>query len=243
MNRLKKNFLNSVSISQRYSITKFETFDSGVCMTQRVKNFRLGKSKTILQIFSFMTDVFTLKEFLLIVPLKATRNSQRFWFWLIGVQFDSAVWCTPQSLTQQWDAHRGAWLSSRKHTAELDSVVWCTPRSFLKILNISAKSKLNSKILQPVYQGPRSVRIMKKKLRSKILRHTPFKCHTGNLPRFHNIWYRLCPFDFSLGSPTLQMFHCWLSEKELKVNWQRFFEKTQHSLMKPFVKSLTNIII
>ena len=128
-----KEFLNSVSILQRYSITKFETFDSGVCMTQRVKNFRLGKSKTILQIFSFMTDVFTLKEFLLIVPLKATRNSQRFWFWLIGVQFDSAVWCTPQSLTQQWDAHRGAWLSSRKHTAELDSVVWCTPRSFLKI--------------------------------------------------------------------------------------------------------------
>ena len=41
----------------------------------------------------------------------------------------------------------------------------CTPRGrFFRTLwsNISAKSKLNAKILQPVYQGPRWVQIMKK---------------------------------------------------------------------------------
>ena len=38
-----------------------------------------------------------LKGFLLIVPLKATRDSQRFQFWLCSVQFDSAVWCTLRS--------------------------------------------------------------------------------------------------------------------------------------------------
>ena len=31
-------------------------------------------------------------------------------FWSL----DSAVWCTPRSLTPQWDAHRGAWLRSMK---------------------------------------------------------------------------------------------------------------------------------
>ena len=48
-----------------------------------------------------------LKGFLLIVPLKATRDSQRFRFWLRGVQFDSEVWCTPWSLTPQCNAHCG----------------------------------------------------------------------------------------------------------------------------------------
>ena len=51
------------------------------------------------------------KGFLLIVPLKATRDSQRFWIWLRGVmhtaELDSAVGSTPRSLTPQWDAHRG----------------------------------------------------------------------------------------------------------------------------------------
>ena len=173
------------------------------------------------------------KRFLLIVPLKATRDSQRFWFWLRSVhrttesrydahhgvfwkiwvtwlrgmhhreiaivkcwiktdtlqvidsavwftpvwllvwcrlrsffiyffswlrdvmhtaKSDSWVWCTPLSLTPRYDAHRRAWLCSMMHTAEL-----------FKNLNISMKSKPNSKILYPVYQGPRWVQIVENK--------------------------------------------------------------------------------
>ena len=70
-----------------------------------------------------------LKGFLPIVPLKATRDSHRFWFWLRGVQFDSAVWCTQRSLTLRYDAHREAWLPGVQHNVELDSAVGSTPRS------------------------------------------------------------------------------------------------------------------
>ena len=82
----------------------------------------------------------SLKEFLLNFYLKVTRNSQRFWFWPCSVQFDSAVWCTPRSLTPRHDAHSGAWLCGMMHTVEffekfgaLDSSEWCklwslTPR-------------------------------------------------------------------------------------------------------------------
>ena len=68
-------------------------------------------------------------------------------FWSFS-SLDSAVGCTPWSfwrtfhhLTPRWNAHRGV---------------------FFKNLNILTKLKPNSKILQPVYQGPRWVRIMKK---------------------------------------------------------------------------------
>ena len=60
-----------------------------------------------------------LKGFRLIVPLKATRDSQRFRLWLHSVQFDSEVWCTLPKLTQWWEAHRGAWLRGGIHTAEV----------------------------------------------------------------------------------------------------------------------------
>ena len=66
-------------------------------------------------------------------------------------ELDSTVWCTTQSQTPRYDAHHRAWLHSMMHTAEL-----------FKNLNISAKLKPNSKILYPVYQGPRRVQIMKK---------------------------------------------------------------------------------
>ena len=83
-------------------------------------------------------------------------------YWLCGVmhtvELDSAVWCTPRSffrcfvfMTPRDDAHHKVWLRGGMHTAK-----------FFKNLNISAKSKLNSKILQPVNQGPRWVRIMEK---------------------------------------------------------------------------------
>ena len=78
-----------------------------------------------------------------VCPLKGNRRSQRFWFWLRGVQFDSAMLCTPRSLTPRydahcksltplWNAHHGAWLCSMMHTAELDSTMWCTPQSFFE---------------------------------------------------------------------------------------------------------------
>ena len=74
----------------------------------------------------FFSKCSPLKGFLLIVPLKETRDQQNFRFWLWGVQFDSAVWYTLQSLILWYDAHRGAWLLVGMHTTELDSAVWCT---------------------------------------------------------------------------------------------------------------------
>ena len=44
-----------------------------------------------------------LNGFLLIVPLQATRDKWRLRFWLCGVQFDSAVWCTPQNLLKNFE--------------------------------------------------------------------------------------------------------------------------------------------
>ena len=101
-----KVFSNSVLILPRYSITKFEKFDSAVCMTPWSQNYRFSK--------------YPLKEFILIVPLKATRNSQSFRFWLCGEQFDSAEFF--------WEI-----LITVYHTVGLDSALGCTPRSFLKI--------------------------------------------------------------------------------------------------------------
>ena len=73
--------------------------------------------------------MFTPKGFLCTVPLKPSRDSQRFRIWLRSVQFDSAVLCTLRSSTLRWDAHQGAWLRSGMLTAESDSEVGSTPRS------------------------------------------------------------------------------------------------------------------
>ena len=65
-----KVFSNSVSNSLRYYITKFENFHSAVCMTPQSQNVRLSKA-TVPSIHQ------TLKGFLLIVPLKVTRDQQQ----------------------------------------------------------------------------------------------------------------------------------------------------------------------
>ena len=80
---------------------------------------------------------------------------------------DSMVWCTPWSF-----------LNTFFH----DSAVWCTPWSqtrgmmqtgdHFKNSNISAKCKLNSKILYPVYPGPRWVQIMKKIKVENLVTHS-----------------------------------------------------------------------
>ena len=43
------------------------------------------------------------------------------------VKYDSAVGCTPWSMTQQCDAHHEVWLSSGMHSVKYDSAVGCTP--------------------------------------------------------------------------------------------------------------------
>ena len=92
-----------------------------------------------------------LKGFILIVPWKETREKWRFRFGLRGVQFVFAVCCTPLRLSPRCVAHRRDYLCGVLHTTE--TTLWS---------NISAKSKPNSKILWPVYQGFRWVRIMTK---------------------------------------------------------------------------------
>ena len=62
------------------------------------------------------------KRFLLIVPLKATRDKQRFQFWLTTPE---NIW---EKLTPRCDAHRGDWLSGVMHTMEIDLAMWCTLR-------------------------------------------------------------------------------------------------------------------
>ena len=106
-----------------------------------------------------------LKGFLLIVSLKATRDSQRFWFWLNGVQFDSAVCITPHSFTLCWVAHREAWhlgmmhnaesdSGGMMHTMELDSGVWCTLWSFLKIWISQRNRNRIQKYFTLYFRGP-----------------------------------------------------------------------------------------
>ena len=111
---------------------KFEDSDSTVCMTPLSQNVRLSESPHfILNVSSPMIAVLTKKGFYQNVPLRATRDQQCFRFWFRGVQIDSAVLCTPQSLTQQCDAHRGVWLFSMMHTAEssyLDIFYVLSPR-------------------------------------------------------------------------------------------------------------------
>ena len=85
------------------------------------------------------------KRFLLIVPLKATRDKQRFQFWLRGVQCFSAVWCTPgrlslrsaaqctlRRLSPQRDGYQKFFeilcLRLLRIFGKIDSKVWCTPR-------------------------------------------------------------------------------------------------------------------
>ena len=68
-----KVFLNSVLISPRYTIRKFEKFDSAVCMTQGSKHFRLSQSKNFLLIFSFIIDGFTHKLISNDYPFKSNQ--------------------------------------------------------------------------------------------------------------------------------------------------------------------------
>ena len=75
-----------------------------------------------------MIDVLTPKRIYPDCPFKATRGKQNLLFWLLGVQFDLAVWCTPRRLTPRYDAHHGDWLCVVMYTTEFDSALWWTPR-------------------------------------------------------------------------------------------------------------------
>ena len=145
--------------------------------------------------YQFHMNIFRHHREKAFVKLRMKTDTWYISYWLCSVmrstESDSAVWCTPWSLTPRWDAHHRvfwelfilwlrsvmhtteidsavwctlhsahcrAWLRSGMHTAELDSGVWCTPQSliprwdphrevFFKNSNISAKSKMNLKIL------------------------------------------------------------------------------------------------
>ena len=95
-------------------------------MTPQSQNFRLANQKNVLLMVSFMIDMFTPKK----MSLKKQPETHK------DFDFDSAVRCTPWSLTPQWETHRWAWLRGGMHIAELsekfwllDSAVWCTLRS------------------------------------------------------------------------------------------------------------------
>ena len=105
-----KLFSNSVSISSRYLITKLSPRCAEINKFFEQIKFFFFKSFLSWQMCS------PLKGFLLIVHLKATKESKIF-------NSDSAVWCTLLSLTPRYDAHRRAWLHGGMHTAELDSAV------------------------------------------------------------------------------------------------------------------------
>ena len=97
----------SVSISLRYSITKFENFDSPVR-------------------FSFVIIMFTPK---MISPDCPFKSNQKLWkililalwcaVWLRGgmhtAELDSAVWCTLQRLTLRCASHHGVFFRNLSH--------------------------------------------------------------------------------------------------------------------------------
>ena len=70
-----KVFSNSVSISLRYLITKFEKFDSVVCSTQQSQNFCLSKFWT-----APLPEVSDSASSLWDSPQRATWEFEKFWF-------------------------------------------------------------------------------------------------------------------------------------------------------------------
>ena len=108
-----KVFSNSVSILPRYSITKFEKFDSAVCMTPGVKIVGLANPKKFLKIFSFMINVFTSKRISPHCPFKSNYRLTK-----ISI-------LTPLC---------AVWICGVMHTAKLDSAAGCTCRAFWDIL-------------------------------------------------------------------------------------------------------------
>ena len=84
---------------------------------------------------------------------------------------DSRLWCTPQSLTWRYDAHREVLLCGKMHNVKSDSLTlrWDAHHGTFKI---SSKLKLNSKIVLPVCQGPRWVWITKKMEVKNLVAHS-----------------------------------------------------------------------
>ena len=102
-------------IQFRYSVTKFENFDSSVCMTPWSQNFKFSKSTFYTFIlFSLMIDVFAPKRISPDCPFKSNWR-------LTNISI----------LTLQC----AIWLRGVMHTTELDSAVGCTPRTVLSNFN------------------------------------------------------------------------------------------------------------
>ena len=129
-----KVFSNSLSISPRYSITKWDK-----------KKFIINQY-FILQIFSFMTDVFT-----------PERISPDCLFKINHRQVKNLILCP------RWDSHHRVHLRDMLHTAEI--TLWS---------NIAAKSKPNSKIYFRLFISAQMGSNQEKK-GSNISWHTAFK--------------------------------------------------------------------
>ena len=117
-------------------------------MTPQSQNFRLSKSKICSSnLFFHNSCVHPYKDFFCLSLERQPEISKililtpRCAVWLRNVmhttEFDSAVWCTlqkldsavectPRSLTLQYDAHSGAWLHDVMHTAEFFWEIWVT---------------------------------------------------------------------------------------------------------------------
>ena len=116
----------------------FVKYSLGNILTQKLsfpfKILGLVNQHFVIQIFSFMIDLFTPKRFSRDCPFKGTQRQAK--------KFILTPWCdgfTPRSLTLRCNTHRGDWLCGAIHTAEIDSnsvmhiteiplAVWCTTR-------------------------------------------------------------------------------------------------------------------
>ena len=152
--------------------TSIFVHDSNPSGSLRLKYFKfikilgLANKNNVLQIFSFMIDVFPpkmifpdcpfkcnqrLTKILILTPWRyAHRGLKNLFFitWLRAVmhtaELDFIMWCTLQSLTPRWDAHR---------------------EKFFKIQISWQNQNWIRKYFSLFYQGPRWVRIMEKKWR------------------------------------------------------------------------------
>ena len=120
-----------------------------------------------------MIDVFTLKRIFPDCPFKSNQRLTKIsiltpWCasWLRGVmhtaELDSAVGCTPHSLTLQCDVHRGVWLCGVMHTVEPDSAVWCTAKIFEKFGAVYSAVWCTPRSLTLRWVAHRGVRLIQK---------------------------------------------------------------------------------
>ena len=97
-----------------------------IIITHLVKNIFFVNQHFILQIFSFMIDVFTPKSIFPGCPFKSNQRQAKISILLYSVQFVSTAWCTLGRLSPRSDTHLRDCLCSGMHNVEIVSAAWCT---------------------------------------------------------------------------------------------------------------------